>query len=1587
MVLNIRQPQSRGLPTRGVKTKGSINQQLNQTTSVERGKSDTFKTNLKTTTFNVIGSVTNLNNLTQKAQSFFNDNLSKIPSGLQSTFKQYINDASRELRESQNNLRSKLIKSIAYYNKQEKYFSFTANKPSVADKYDTQARVASGLLSSLNSGNVLNDGATYQTIYSKGRLTQKEKEFRISQTEAKAKSKIESTAQTKKLSTNITTYIKSTSENNIVSTLKELKNKFSIDNATALEIRKIQQQNIRNKDFAGFITPSTQYLVSEINKDLNFYDRVTKTNASFPKNIQNARSIFLGEMNAKQNKVFLSLSLTNQKTMLSYSVLKSLNFILPKQTKQKEPKDIQKILKARGVNISLSDSKLLFEIGIAKNSDLLKMARVKDINKYIEAYNNSLKLSRELPLARSESLMLKIQKEFNDIVKSTKQKTLKQYLVSVLVQPLLKNTSITELMNNIAIDPIRKILTPGQLLNKVLLKLQWIKTRSDIQGGAGMTQKEYTALSNGLKDLTGFKTAIKKASTGTKQNFKKFIDTVIIDLSGKRKRTVTSYPKDIQKIRSLFYNELTPIEQKKFDKKAFVLVTNSLSTIKKISIRAFDIAINDWKTLGISILKFSPKIVKFAYKDGIKLGERFALYLSGERRTKEGKKDVLEITKILRLVAKGVNWVKENPGLVTLGIATGVLTLNASQKKLLKDNPKEWIAQAGSFFADDLAIQGLGKLTKLGKLAKIKLSPFVLRNIDVFSEGASLHVTAQTLSSLEGKSINLFSATPEGLFDIFKKSSSITKKEASVLIKDMLKNPMNYIGANFKIKNLNTIINSKPKSEILNFMKKNLEGILTGSGGLSLQLGKWRKVGDLDILVRNPKKYAYALLDHLNNKNLLTRIFNKPRFKVKKIPNNEVYRIYDSGFTGRFKYNANRVIVDIDGIAGYEQQFLKSGKLSAKDVRKIGGVNVLKVESVLPRKTELSLQSTKARRYEKELNDLRLITSKLNKKIKNKEFEAVKRLLDNEKGLLKVRGFADNLSMKRKWGWAEKLLGDLKLRFVGIYDPNPISRKWARKKNNEVIQRLKKVGLSDSDINKAINELAPNDMYFSPNTLYSYYLTNNGKLKKSAGVIIAKDIKISFYPNNLQKQIKDHLLGLLSQKQSSSLTNDLRKWRVKNPDKFFIGQQAIKDRTGELEVLLSEYSKLYAKKYFITREVYIPALDKFVKVQEVMLKKPTKKTIKMLYTSLQNKFKKGYSVSNMKDDISKWIKKNLDLLKNNNKKTEEIKKTQDIFLNNQVSKVNNKIDDVKKLNIPNLEKRELLKTLNREKRFLTPRNLNRYNKKFLISRVSRVISRISKSLKIIKRIPKRIIKKDIRQTTRSRKPIKRKTTTTAIRKRAITPRKPIKRAGIRTPKRIITPLRTPIRVPIRSRTPIRKIVTPFKPIDPIKKRPKLPNLPKFKLDWDTKPPRGYERIVNVLIRVKGINRELKWLTTTNRAMKRITRLVDNTTARSFKLKIIGLGKTKDINKFNLSKFRAKKSKGSSVLDVVERAKYSIDTRGEKRGLSISKALKKQKSMVTKKKMVVKRGIVKRNTNKRNVKTKTKKKTSKKKTTKKKVRRK
>lgn len=119
-------------------------------------------------------------------------------------------------------------------------------------------------------------------------------------------------------------------------------------------------------------------------------------------------------------------------------------------------------------------------------------------------------------------------------------------------------------------------------------------------------------------------------------------------------------------------------------------------------------------------------------------------------------------------------------------------------------------------------------------------------------------------------------------------------------------------------------------------------------------------------------------------------------------------------------------------------------------------------------------------------------------------------------------------------------------------------------------------------------------------------------------------------------------------------------------------------------------------------------------------------------------------------------------------------------------------------------------------------------------------------------------------------------------------------------------------------------------------------IPEFNLNWNKPLPKGYTRVVNVLVREKGKVKEIKLKTTPKRALKYITSLVDNTTSRSFDLKTIGVTKKKDINtKISLNKFRYK-AKNSPVLQFVEKSKYAIDTQGEKRGLKLSKLLKQRR---------------------------------------------
>ena len=143
----------------------------------------------------------------------------------------------------------------------------------------------------------------------------------------------------------------------------------------------------------------------------------------------------------------------------------------------------------------------------------------------------------------------------------------------------------------------------------------------------------------------------------------------------------------------------------------------------------------------------------------------------------------------------------------------------------------------------------------------------------------------------------------------------------------------------------------------------------------------------------------------------------------------------------------------------------------------------------------------------------------------------------------------------------------------------------------------------------------------------------------------------------------------------------------------------------------------------------------------------------------------------------------------------------------------------------------------------------------------------------------------------------------------------------------LTPVNTNKLKPINFNT-----TDPIKPVD-LKRF-------KIKLSWRNKKSIGkLTWLVNGLVKSKGRIRELPIKTTPNRAFKYMDKLVDNTTARSFQLKIIGTTTKKDIPRQNMTKYRTKLSNNPLVLAFVEKSRYAIDTPGEKKGLRVSKRLK------------------------------------------------
>jgi len=1007
---------------------------------------------------------------------------------------------------------------------------------------------------------------------------------------------------------------------------------------------------------------------------------------------------------------------------------------------------------------------------------------------------------------------------------------------------------------------------------KLLYLMGVIKTlEKKLKNKQTLTFGEVKDFQNASDDFFEIKQLSKTFKTTTKYNPKKSIEenrrkTSLLMLKFLKNVTVNT-AKEVQQTANFFINGVAPF-----------LYKGTIRTAKG----TYKVTTQTWNE---TIKLIAAKI------NNLPKSEQKKIFANTQRR-------INAITKGVKTTAEITNKIIKNPMkyLSVLGIGIAVLYAQSTTKirKTIATNPEKALGFILSFPVEAYLA---GAAIKGAKLAKAAISPLVIKGVTVF-DGASIRGSAKALKALEGKKINLFSSTSTDLKKIFK-GKDINRAEETRLIKDMLNNPEIYIGSNLKIKPLSKIAKGSSKRAILSFMQRTQNGILSGSAALKLQLTKFRKVGDLDIIAKNAKKFSADLVKDLNN-SILSKAFKFKRYEVKSARG--VYTIIDK-FTKKH----------IADIVDLKRAITNIGKITKKDIIKINGIRVLKVQKQLPIKAALLRDPLFTFRTTKETKDLKLILKKAKELLNKKKFTQLRKYLNENDEFLRVKGFASEAGLDRQYNWVKKYFPDLQLGF-----------KYNAKKVKIIRARLKKIGFTDRMIDDNIRLYTASDFYFAPNMVYTEYLRGG----KTGGIIFAKNVKISSYPKEIQKLINKNIKGLLSVKEQAILRGKLRKWRLKNPDKAFIGEKTLADRFGEIEILAPEYTKLFPKRTILKREIYIPSLEIFVRAQEVVIGKAPKPVLKQIAKALKNKLKKGYTLKQATKDITKLLEGKL---KNYGKYLKSIikpSKTEAKTLRDLLKSLNEQEDIIKatkKLTKP--QKNDLLRNIRRTKKRLDIKTYLR-NKAVIRASVSRIVSRIRKlarpakrAIRKIKRVPKKIP----RAVTRPRKVTRAKAKPRPIKRPVTRPRTPI------SPRpRAITPARPRRPLPRRPITP--------RPIT--KQPPKKIKIPRLMFDKE-KLKQGELLIFNGRVRVKGKARTLQLKTTFNRAVREMTKLVDNSTARSFDLVVVGKSKIKEISTpASLQKFRIKK-KNSKALTLVEKSKYAIDTAGEKKGLSISKALKKR----------------------------------------------
>jgi hypothetical protein len=519
--------------------------------------------------------------------------------------------------------------------------------------------------------------------------------------------------------------------------------------------------------------------------------------------------------------------------------------------------------------------------------------------------------------------------------------------------------------------------------------------------------------------------------------------------------------------------------------------------------------------------------------------------------------------------------------------------------------------------------------------------------------------------------------------------------------------------------------------------------------------------------------------------------------------------------------------------------------------------------------------------------------------------------------------------------------------------------------------------------------------------LLDYYL---GKNRYS---IIKAKVKLQF-PKKYQLRINKAAKGLLTRKQQDKLRKELVEYVNKNPNKVFPGTKTTAGGIGESEVVISTANQFkigsQLKKGNVKQYTYDNDLNALIDIVEVSIGKAKAPVQKGLLTQIKEAYKGNVLqqlrfrmnpqdaqtsrstlkfFSKVKVGDKRKVPKLVRILKNHKNRiitvvTKEINSLLIKISKSKTSKIINKylskIKPLKKI-LDKLKPKNKLKGKIKKAELSSKKKAKLKEVKSKIKKKTKEIKKLKKKKTITKRrkIPirkrlaliqrrkaknkkrKSISKRRLevtRRATKKRREAKRKQKRRALSRRVSTRRTTRRTTTRRTTRRTTTrraPRRTTRRTTTR-RTPrrtTRRTTTRRAPrrTNKTKTPPKVPPLPTLKTKYPFKKADVFIKRPGRKARYTRIN---SGYLTPKQAEKLGAYVVDNTQYASY---VVRRSTSKNRQKFNIGtaakKFRAPKRNSKLPANArVEKRKYRLDTRGEKRNIKPKniKRLKSQKKI-------------------------------------------